>query len=203
MARTHDQKLFFIQCISCYSKHINYSFLQNMDHETKYVLMPLCIIIFPEIVSHILGISDIAIGGYYINKGIASDPDCKNLEPISGMLIAVGISKIISCLIFMDQQQHKYKFGAFVIANICVFGGSIPLCILAFKQLHLGCTDEMIINYTIGVSIFRLLVYIMFGIILLVVSIESLFENKTILGKPSMTLDDNYKEGTEPQISIV
>jgi len=174
-----------------------------MDHETKYVLVPLCIIIFPEIISHILGISDIAIGGYYINKGTTSDPDCKNLEPISGILIAVGIAKIISCLIFMDQQQHKYKFDAFVIANICVFGGSITLCILAFKQLHLGCTDEMIINYTIGVSIFRLLVYVMSGIILLVVSIETLFDNKAISDKPPIAPGDNYNEGTEPQISIV
>lgn len=173
-----------------------------MDHETKYVLMPLCIIIFPEIVSHILGISDIAIGGYYINKRNASDPECRNLTSIPEILIAVGIAKIISCLIFMDQQQHKYKFAAFVMANICVFGGSITLCILAFKQLHLG-TSEMIINYTIGVSIFRLLVYVMSGIILLVVSIETLFDNKAISGKQSMTLDDNYIEGTEPQISIV
>jgi hypothetical protein len=181
-----------------------------MDHETKYVLVPLFIIIFPEMVSCILGISDVAIGGYYVNKGPISDQEsnCGDLAPIPGILIAVGIFKIISYILFIDQQPYKYKFHAFVAVNICVCCGAIILCILAFEKQHLGCIGETIINYTTGVSIFRLFLYIACGIIILVVSIQPLSSNPVISGQEQITEDSTKKDSdnnavTGPQISVV
>lgn len=181
-----------------------------MDHETKYVLIPLCIIIFPEIISAILGISDVAIGGYYINKGGISDPEsnCGDLAPIPEILIAVGVVKIISYMLFIDQQQHKYKFHAFVAVNIGVIIGAITLCSLAFEKQHLGCSSEMIIRYVIGVSMFRLFLYIAVGIIILVISIRQLSGNHALSGKDQIKEDGTKKEHNNnavavPQISIV
>jgi hypothetical protein len=79
-----------------------------MDHETKYVLCPILILVVPEMVSTMLGVSDVAMGGYYNNQ--IDDQKCGSLAPIPGILIAVGIAKIISCMLFIDQSVKSYPY---------------------------------------------------------------------------------------------
>ena len=132
-----------------------------------------------EIITATLGISDIGLGIYYHTHGIQSSDGCTSVfTPVPELLITIGILAIAGYLPLLNYEcEFKYKFQAFIFTKIMIFGLSVAECAIILVKHRAGCSHQLF-NYTTGVSIFRILLYVMFGLIIMVVKINDVMNQK-------------------------
>ena len=146
-----------------------------------------------EIITATLGISDIGLGIYYHTDGDQPLEGCTSgFTPVPELLITIGVLAIAGYLQFNSEFncESKYKFQAFIFTKILIFGLSAAECAIILINHRAGCSHQLF-NYTAGVSIFRILLYVMFGLIMMVVKINDVMnQTREDLHKNTKDLDE-------------
>jgi len=143
------------------------------------IINPIIIFGFLEIINGILGFSDIGLGAYYINSNSTHQIfGCsEEVSPIPELLIVIGILSVIGCCMILDNEVCNYKFTGFICIKLIIFGLSCAECAMVAIKHRQGC-EHKLFNYVTGVSIYRILLYIVFSIVMGVIHIYDYKDRK-------------------------
>ena len=159
------------------------------------VFNPLFIFSCLEILTVMLGISDIGIGIYYHTSRYQPPEGCANgFTPVPELLITIGGLSIACYLLLINRKcESKYRFHTFIITKILIFGLSVAECAIVLVKHRAGCSHQLF-NYTTGVSIFRIILYIMYGLVMLTLKIHDVME------QTQKNINENTKDLAEEDI---
>jgi len=148
-----------------------------------------------EIITATLGISDIGLGIYYHTHGNQIPDECTSgFTPVPELLITIGVLAIAGYLPLLNCEcEFKYKFQAFISTKILIFGLSVAECAIILIKHRAGCSHQLF-NYTTGVSILRIILYVMFALVWLTISIHD------VMNQTERKLRENTKDLAEEDI---